>query len=548
MRLLEAATLQLVEFDPGEIPRYAILSHTWEAGEVLFEDIVRGTGSTKPGYRKVQLTGEQAIPDGLHYSWVDSCCINKDSSAELSESLNSMFVWYQKAEICYAYLSDVDNLEDLRSSRWFTRGWTLQELLAPADVLFYARDWVLLGSKRGLRDIISEITGIGIEYLCGYRELECASIAQRMFWAANRQTRRPEDIAYCLLGIFGVNMPMLYGEGSRAFIRLQEEIMRRSDDQSLFAWFDPSAPSDALYGLLATSPALFSGCGSTLSYENWEAVPPYTMTNRGLRIELPIQVARNDQRLDVAALNCPVPNVHHDNTFIGIYVQKLASGDDQYARAKANRLCRLTNDRGSLQTLYVRQPMAAGISRVFSERWAGPYRVISTLPPGEPTSDLFNPAPTHAMGPEPSFLSQLRRSHLWAAPSRCRYIFPVPKAKKQLAGAILLQYRRTNSYICIMVGSITEYNVGFSAIDTEICDFHSVAPARTMDLSDLQADFDPIPLGKWIRLQQVQVRISTTVHVFNEGKYFTIQPELAEMDGAPRDSESVHGNHARNRA
>ncbi|KAL4953709.1 hypothetical protein BDW69DRAFT_184217 [Aspergillus filifer] len=194
MRLLDATTFELVEFLPGQLPPYAILSHTWETDEILFEDLIRGIASSKPGFEKLHRAGTQAIHDGLNYIWIDSCCVNKDSSSELSESINTM--------------------EGLTSCRWFTRGWALQELLAPADVLFFSRNWVALGSKTDLCEPISNITGIDIVYLCGYRDLESASIAQRMSWAANRETTRPEDIAYCLLGIFGVNILPALRRGS----------------------------------------------------------------------------------------------------------------------------------------------------------------------------------------------------------------------------------------------------------------------------------------------------------------------------------------------
>ncbi|KAL4791508.1 HET-domain-containing protein [Aspergillus venezuelensis] len=259
MRLLDATPFELVEFPPDQLPPYAILSHKCETGEVLLEDLVRGVATSKPRFEKLRRAATQAIHDGLNYIWVDSCCVSKDSSAELSESINSMFAWYQDTQTCYVYLSDVESGEDLSSCRWFTRGWALQELIAPADVLFFSRNWMALGSKTDLCEPISNITGIDIEYLCGYRDFESASIAQRMSWATNQETTRPEDIAYCLLGIFGVNISLLYGEeASRAFIRLQEKTMRRSDDQSIFAWRDPDSQPDALYGLLATSPALFS--------------------------------------------------------------------------------------------------------------------------------------------------------------------------------------------------------------------------------------------------------------------------------------------------
>ena len=173
------------------------------------------------------------------------CCIDKTSSAELSEAINSMFRWYEKAKVCYAYLSDVSGDANLKKdvsefvgSRWFTRGWTLQELVAPKSVLFYSRrytGWHFLGTKEDLCDHISAVTGIDTDTLYG-AGLELASVARKMSWASHRETTRVEDTAYCLLGIFDVNMPLLYGEGKKAFLRLQEEILRSSYDYSLFAW------------------------------------------------------------------------------------------------------------------------------------------------------------------------------------------------------------------------------------------------------------------------------------------------------------------------
>lgn len=175
-----------------------------------------------------------------------SCCIDKTSSSELSEAINSMFRWYQKAAVCYAYLADISVTEDQRNrlsfesdlgqSRWFTRGWTLQELLAPETINFYSKDWSLVGTKVQLCSIISLVTGIGQNYLNGEDHTR-ASISQRMSWASRRNTSRLEDTAYCLLGIFGINMPLIYGEGSKAFRRLQLAIMRtHPEDHTLFAW------------------------------------------------------------------------------------------------------------------------------------------------------------------------------------------------------------------------------------------------------------------------------------------------------------------------
>ena len=180
---------------------------------------------------------------GYRYLWIDSCCIDKSSSSELSEAINSMYLWYASADICYAYLADVPAGDDhwrdgshFRKSRWFTRGWTLQELIAPLHVEFLCQDWAGIGSKHILIDLIESVTGISYEALLHLDPLDKFSVSQRLSWAAKRETTRVEDRAYSLLGIFNINMPTLYGEGSLAFRRLQEQIMQRIPDQSLFAW------------------------------------------------------------------------------------------------------------------------------------------------------------------------------------------------------------------------------------------------------------------------------------------------------------------------
>jgi hypothetical protein len=170
-----------------------------------------------------------------------------------------MFAWYQNAEVCYVYLSDVSaQMDSFATARWFSRGWTLQELIAPSKVDFYARDWVRIGSKRSLSKLLEEITKIHSSFLTGEESIKETSIAERMSWASRRQTSRPEDMAYCLMGLFSVNMPMLYGEGERAFIRLQEEIIKVSDDHSIFAWrsFRKDESYESSGGLLATHPSL----------------------------------------------------------------------------------------------------------------------------------------------------------------------------------------------------------------------------------------------------------------------------------------------------
>ncbi|KAF2100169.1 HET-domain-containing protein [Rhizodiscina lignyota] len=234
MRLLHTASLKLENVSSDDPPPYAILSHTWGApeDEILFQDMAMGPqqAALKASFIKVKFVCDQARDDGLEYCWIDTCCIDKSSSAELQEALNSMFRWYQRSEVCYAYLSDVVN------SRWFTRGWTLQELIAPKHVVFFTGGWKKIGTKYTLTAILQRITGIDSDALSDSRHIHERSIAQRMSWASQRETSRSEDMAYCLMGIFAVNMPMLYGEGTQAFHRLQEEIMKISNDMSILAW------------------------------------------------------------------------------------------------------------------------------------------------------------------------------------------------------------------------------------------------------------------------------------------------------------------------
>src|SRR5882757_5246938 len=231
MRLLErnsAGELSLTkDFVGDNIPEYAILSHTWGADteEVAFQDLINNTGKSKTGYSKIWFCGEQARRDGLQYFWVDTCCIDKSNSTELAEAINSMFRWYRNAAKCYVYLSDVSTTWEsaFRASRWFKRGWTLQELLAPTSVEFFSREGKQLGDKRTLEQQVHEITGIAISALQGSLLSEF-SVTERMSWAESRQTTREEDGAYSLLGIFDVYMPLIYGEGrENALKRLLEE-------------------------------------------------------------------------------------------------------------------------------------------------------------------------------------------------------------------------------------------------------------------------------------------------------------------------------------
>lgn len=305
MRLINTTTYEFSEFYGENIPKYAILSHTWENDEVTFQEwtFSRRNAEKKAGYAKIEATCKLASEIGLMYAWVDTCCIDKSSSAELSEAINSMFAWYAGAVVCFAFLADVvegevegmgsqlgkELREGLSKSRWFTRGWTLQELLAPSKVVFYSRNWVRLGDKSNtLTQVISQITGISASYLLGYSPITAASVALRMSWVSRRRTTRVEDMAYCMLGIFDINMPLLYGEGTKAFVRLQEEIIKVSVDHTIFCWTWTSTVPPAWTSLIAPSPDTFQESRDFIPATTFGQASPYSMTNAGLSISLPV--------------------------------------------------------------------------------------------------------------------------------------------------------------------------------------------------------------------------------------------------------------------
>ncbi|KAK1828810.1 hypothetical protein QBC39DRAFT_358387 [Podospora conica] len=374
MRLININTLELEEFFGDRIPKYIILSHTWEDQEISFQDYnwilnyeqelrdgiidefppkqqlrVREKYTalkTRSGYSKIlnfvmlvqeyvqdpekfqylpvsSLSEEDGSREGVdenddvvpsfNHVWIDTCCINKESSAELSEAINSMYKWYEQAMFCTAYLSDVSAIffadrlarkiptresteseSDFPRSKWFTRGWTLQELLVPSHVFFFNKDWKYIASRQEIAGRLEEITGIDKDILNPRPKgpsLSAFSVAKRMSWAARRTTTRVEDEAYCLLGLFGVNMPLLYGEGERAFQRLQHEILRTSDDQSLFVWgYRQPLGLTKVGQIFASSPRDFKGCTRIQSAR--PAFPaevvnkPFFLTNVGLHISL----------------------------------------------------------------------------------------------------------------------------------------------------------------------------------------------------------------------------------------------------------------------
>lgn len=390
MRLIHTSTLQLESFLGQDIPPYAILSHTWGEDEVSYDHVRRGIqyNLKKPsrGLCKVLNTCAQARQDNLHYAWIDTCCIDKTNSTELFEAINSMFKWYKNSAACYVYMEDVileldGTVTNFETSRWFTRGWTLQELIAPHGLTFFDCNWSYLKSRHEISEPLAEITGIYqhillrrhsyspgpprpdidcracTSYDCLQSALDDASIAGRMKWAAKRVTTREEDMAYCLMGLFGVTMPLLYGEGKTAFQRLQQEILRISPDQTILAWTAPpfemtSRRSHTSY--LPDKPSAFQL--EAFHHKDWQLGPSdIAATTQGLEVEVvlgPCAVAARDSDgktimaydLWLAALGCTVEADYL--TRVAIFVHPLRGNSPQrgYIRDHTNSLVILKPD------------------------------------------------------------------------------------------------------------------------------------------------------------------------------------------------------------
>ncbi|KAL4078035.1 hypothetical protein J3A83DRAFT_4476674 [Scleroderma citrinum] len=323
--------------------KYAILSHRW-TNEVNYDEMVELiTMESKrkediwrrTGFQKIINSCEQAEIDGLEWLWVDTCCIDKRSSSELSEAINSMYRWYSNSTTCYAYLHDVDDTSiPMACDRkryhksngwpeWFSRGWTLQELIAPKAVRFFNKKWNPIGDKNNLAPMLHKITGVPTRILEGGLSAQPASVAQIMSWAADRETTRVEDRAYSLMGLFRVHMPMLYGEGRNAFHRLQLEIIRMSNDQSIFAW-GHSMTTGRSGSILADDPSFFADCHdvSKMEFNKFvdilkndipadELLPfadgryhTYSVTNSGIQVWLPIAPIRCSKSVFEVMLAC----------------------------------------------------------------------------------------------------------------------------------------------------------------------------------------------------------------------------------------------------
>lgn len=360
MRLLHTTQMCFKEFFDSEIPPYAILSHRWGTDEISYQDFLTGKKRDGAGFAKILSCCKYVAVDATMYSdnrllwgrldwvWIDTCCIDKSSSAELSEAINSMYRWYANAVVCYAYLSDVPNnneedcmMKMFESSDWFRRGWTLQELLAPIRVVFLNQAWMSIGDRSSLVHRISTASGISTNILTGFCGLRQNSIsaAEKFSWMARRATSRAEDQAYCLLGLFDINMPLLYGEGSKAFRRLQLEILRSSNDESMFVWdilkgSEPLDQSVGGFGLLSKQTADFTHHhyhhhkSDQFSWRVWGlSRPPYTVTNQGLEFRVPKYLASKSEFLLPLNYRCSRPG--QSDKIKGLYailIRKVRSG------------------------------------------------------------------------------------------------------------------------------------------------------------------------------------------------------------------------------
>ena len=334
----------VLDFRDDETTEYAILSHRWiDDTEINYDEMVglanmekedRDAIRGRAGYKKILDTCRQAQKDGYEWVWADTCCIDKRSSAELSEAINSMYRWYKNAKICYVYLHDVDGSsfptkqDDAKYPNsngwpeWFSRGWTLQEMIAPSEVQFFNENWQHIGDKKtlALAWTPTEITEVPPHILADGIDANRPCVAQIISWAASRTTTRVEDKAYSLMGLLDVNMPMLYGEGKKAFHRLQLEIIRSTNDQSIFAW-GWNSPRVRIGSILADDPSFFGDCSdmkpvnpddfiqrSTARFPELCSMDAddgvFPVTNRGIQIRMLLCPYRESMTVFRAYLPC----------------------------------------------------------------------------------------------------------------------------------------------------------------------------------------------------------------------------------------------------
>lgn len=381
MRLLrtDCEDLKLDTYnDERRLPKFAILSHVWLAAEeeITFQDIGKDLDfAVREGWKKLDFARRQAHQDGFSYVWIDTCCIDKSSSAELAEAINSMYRWYSLAAVCYVHLEDMPeplpprhpsktqplmldqqetsgwNWKQFSCCKWFTRGWTLQEMLAPTRVQFYSSSWTHIGDLPELAVIVAYITGVHIGALQRRWQIRTYSIAQRMSWAAKRQTTKIEDQAYSLLGLFELNLPIIYGEGHRAFVRLQEEILKVYSDPTTFAWLSlrPECSNEDVQtfqdakrkrlDLLAKSPREFELCGRVVPIDEAVVEPFYELTDKGVRFKLPV-LSRDIQNVQmVLGLRCCYDD---DPTQILVMAVEKAQGSTDFYFATGGSICHVS--------------------------------------------------------------------------------------------------------------------------------------------------------------------------------------------------------------
>ena len=332
MRFLNTSTLQFEEVADSSLGveqnKYAILSHRWGPArdEISFADIDEGREiSHKKGFAKLKGFCDLTASLGYRYGWDDTCCINKGDGSELAEAINSMYRWYRGSSVCIVYLEDVPE-KPMMDSRWFDRGWTLQELIAPEVAIFYNRDWSQIGTKNHLLAELCSKTGIPEDVLSHVIGPSKCSIAQRMSWAAKRETTRVEDRAYSLLGIFDVSMPSIYGEREKAFLRLQRLISQQTKDESIFAWsMGLGKHEDTYSGLFAPSPSSYIHCSDMISTRGSTG---YAETNGELSITL--KTSPHSMETFYAILNCT--RWTRPDSRVAILLTRLST-ENEYLRA-----------------------------------------------------------------------------------------------------------------------------------------------------------------------------------------------------------------------
>jgi len=400
MRLLHTRTRLLEEFlDDGSIPPYAILSHTWGKEEISFKEMADLTNVDihKEGYRKIDMACQVAAANGYEHIWIDTCCIDKSSSAELTEAINSMYNWYMRAEVCYVYFYDLmmaptldgegddpalKTREDLAKCKWFFRGWTLQELIAPRNIIFFDKDWETVGCKQSLVHELSTITNISETILQHKQDLSSVSVAQKMSWAAHRHTTRVEDTAYCLLGIFGVHLHFIYGEKDRAFRRLQEAILTSGSDLSIFAWRRPRSThnnqSREYCGVLASEPSWFSESGSLAKKRRYDRAELFPC-NGAIKVKMQFLVEMTHHNGSYRYL-LPLDCAHEENPTATLCVRLRKHGPNEFIRENPDVIEEFPVD------TKLRKPI------IPSNRY-----LLLDLPVQDPSNDLIGQSRTHAI-------------------------------------------------------------------------------------------------------------------------------------------------------